>query len=373
MRVLHVIPDMQVGGAERMLSRLVPALRNHGIESAVALLRRDGPLIAALHNHKIPTFEWDLPRGFFSPSRHRSWRRFHADNRFDLVHGWMVHGNFASALIGRRRGLPIVWSVRQSHFYLRRHPLRTNLLTFLSSSLAGQADSIVFNSVTGRDMFTREHRYPSTKSSVIPNGFDTMEFAPALDSSAVRRELGIAADATVIGMIARYHPIKGFDVFCAAAVQILRERPDTMFLLCGNNVDRSNPAMAELTARDCLQGKVVLAGYRPDVAPILSAMDVLVSCSYSEAFSNTIGEAMSCGVVCVVSDAGDSAMLVGNTGRVVPVGSASAVAEACLALLALSPSERFHLGAQARQRIISDFSLDSAAARFASLYNSLRA
>jgi glycosyltransferase involved in cell wall biosynthesis len=123
--------------------------------------------------------------------------------------------------------------------------------------------------------------------------------------------------------------------------------------------------------RTGMRGRILLAGHRFDIPRVLAALDILVSCSYSEAFSNTIVEAMSCSVPCVVTDTGDSVALVGNAGKIVSIGSAGAVAGACLDLLALSPTDRSELGRAARARIVANFSLGTAADRFAAEYRGL--
>src|SRR5258707_7996543 len=93
-----------------------------------------------------------------------------------------------------------------------------------------------------------------------------------------------------------------------------------------------------------------LLGPRRDVPRILAALDLLTSSSISEAFPLTVGEAMSCGVPCVATDVGDSAHIVGATGRIVPPSAPQAMADAWNELLALTPDARRQIGAAARNR-----------------------
>jgi glycosyltransferase involved in cell wall biosynthesis len=372
MRVLHVIPDLHAGGAERMLTNLLTRFPGLGIDSAVTVLRTGGPLTENVTAAGVPLFSWEVPFGIVSRARYRAWHEFLDEHPCDLVQGWMVHGNTAAFILGRLHGLPVVWNVRQSYVYSRHDSWSANVLSFLSRFMSPAVNRIIFNSDAGRQVFSH-HGYPRVRSLVIPNGVDTGVFTPGPRNVEVRRKLGIPEHAPVVGMVARYHPIKGFDVFCAAAVKIRAVFPGAVFLLCGQGVDPSNRELMRLLRDSGVRDRVILTGYRGDIPQVLSAMDVLVSSSYSEALSNAIGEAMSCGVPCVSTDTGDSAALIGDTGEVVPVGSAASLADAVARLLSLTTSDRQHRGMRARQRILKNFSLEVAAESFANVYRSLAA
>ena len=109
-----------------------------------------------------------------------------------------------------------------------------------------------------------------------------------------------------------------------------------------------------------------------DTASLFCALDVAVSASYSEAFPNVVGEAMACGVPCVVTDAGDSARIVGGAGVVVPTRDAAGMSAAMMRLLTMDPASRAALGREARARITADYSLDRMAKRYEALYDGLR-
>ena len=101
----------------------------------------------------------------------------------------------------------------------------------------------------------------------------------------------------------------------------------------------------------------------------MAGLDILVSSSVSEGFSNVIGEAMACGVPCVVTDVGDSRLIVGDTGYVVPPGKPAALAEAMVAVLRLTESDRRSLGLAARRRVGANFSLEKIVQRYLTVWN----
>ena len=104
---------------------------------------------------------------------------------------------------------------------------------------------------------------------------------------------------------------------------------------------------------------------------LAASFDVALSSSFSEGMPNTVGEAMACGVPCVVTDVGDSARLVGQTGVVVPPRDSQAFAAACIELLEGSEQKRRELGNQARRRIVQHFGIDAISQRFQALFTAV--
>jgi glycosyltransferase involved in cell wall biosynthesis len=104
---------------------------------------------------------------------------------------------------------------------------------------------------------------------------------------------------------------------------------------------------------------------------LAAALDLLASPSLGEGFPNVVAEAMACGVPCVVSDAGDSAALVGATGRIVPPGDPDALAAACQELITAGAARRQKMGAAARRRVAERYSLAATVAAYQELYQAI--
>jgi glycosyltransferase involved in cell wall biosynthesis len=211
------------------------------------------------------------------------------------------------------------------------------------------------------------------RAEYIPNGFDTGRFAATPRERERWRALwNVSSDATVFGLFARYHPAKGHDYFLRAARMVRAARPATRFVLAGSGVDEGNDALVTEIQDAGLRGHVNLLGEKHDVANLLPALDVYVSPSVRiEAFSNSVGEAMSCGLPCVVTDVGDSPAIVEHAGRVVPPCDPNALAAAMIEMVDLCASGRASLGARARQRIVAHFDIEGVAGRYAALYEEL--
>jgi glycosyltransferase involved in cell wall biosynthesis len=356
LKVLHLISGLGYGGAETALTRLVPALRSRGVESQVLCLGPTGPHQATLE-HAGTSVECLGARGpfsLFTLPRHVATR---VDAlRPDLLQTWMYHADLVGARLPSPHP-PLVWNVRSGRPDLPGARWRTRATIFACKRYAPHApQAIVFCSADSR-LRHGAAGYPLERSLVIPNGFDLITTADAP-----------RAPGPLVGIVARFDPTKDYGTFIRAAALIARRRPDVRFLAAGAGVDRQNSTLDAWIRREGLGDRISLLGHRDDVPRLLPTLDLFLLSSLTEGFPNVVGEAMAAGVPCVVTDAGDSRLLVGDTGAVAPPGDAPALAEAALRLLDEPEELRLQRRSRARERIRSEFSLATAADKYASLY-----
>jgi glycosyltransferase involved in cell wall biosynthesis len=217
--------------------------------------------------------------------------------------------------------------------------------------------------------------YRGEKSQVITNGFDTSQFAPSPQArAAVRAELGMRDDQFLIGLVGRFHPMKDHLNFLRAAALLSEDNGAAQFLLAGREVDNGNQTVRRLLGKWNLEGRVHLLGERADTHNLIAALDVCsLSSSYGESFPLVVGEAMACGVPCVVTNVGDAAELVGTTGIVVPPRNPEALAQAWKKLIHLGPRGRAQLGEAARERIRENFLLAPVTTQYEALWEKTHA
>jgi glycosyltransferase involved in cell wall biosynthesis len=372
LRVLHVITGLDTGGAEMMLLKLLSGARCDGIEPAVISLTGLGGMIGEhLAALGVEVEAVGLTRSSASVARLPRMLSSARRCRPQLVHGWMYHGNLAASAIGALAShrIPILWSIRQTLYRLSDERRSTRAAIRLGAALSRLPSSILYNSALSAE----QHEaigYDRAKRAVIPNGFDCNQFRPSAEARLdVRSELGLPADSRLIGLVARYHPMKGHEIFLRAARLLSRDRPELRFLLAGREATKDNPALAALIEELRLRERVILLGERSDMPRLTAALDIACSSSIrSEGFSNAIGEAMSCGIPCVATDIGESREIIGETGALVPAGDPMALAQAIGRVLAESDDERRARGAAARARVERKYSLPEIARRYHELY-----
>ena len=369
-KIVHIIAALNVGGTEMMLYKLLPRMRKDRFENIIITLKEKGELSEDFESQNIRVYNVLGMGGVLRVSALiKSLKIFRQINP-DLIQGWLAHGNLiatlASAFLPYR--LSTLWNVRYTA--LPRGETKRSILFIIKllSILSFLPQKIVFNSKAGADDHCRMG-YRSDKSCIIPNGFDTKLFSPSeKNRSCVRSELNISEEAVLIGLIGRFDPLKDHSCFLKAGAMLLSRKRGIFFLLAGREVDWQNQQLKQLIEKLGMSKKVFLLGERRDVHRITAALDIASCSSVAEGFPNVIGEAMSCGIPCVVTDVGDSAMLVGDTGTVVPPSSHEALCEAWLKLIEMGSAERRILGEKARKRIEDHFSIQKVVKKYEHLY-----
>jgi len=207
---------------------------------------------------------------------------------------------------------------------------------------------------------------------VVRNGIDLTHFQPnAVARRCIREELNIPNGTLLVGLLGRFDPQKDHRNFVVAAALLLHKWPHVRFVLCGERINWDNASLTGWIDEQGIRDRCHLLDRRDDMPRVMAAMDIVVSSSLGESFPNVVAEAMSCEVPCVVTDVGDSAVIVGDTGRVVPPRNPMALSDAMLGLVTLNRETRCHLGMTARRRIQEHFALPNSVSRYQDLYGDL--
>ena len=215
--------------------------------------------------------------------------------------------------------------------------------------------------------------YSGKKFHVIPNGYDLTVFSPdPTRRQQLRQEWGVTGEEFLLGCVARWDPYKDHPNLLHALSIAVRAGVSVRCILVGGGMIASNAGLTGLLAKYNLSGSVILAGSRSDVPSIMNAVDLHVLPSVSEAFPNVVAEAMACGVPCIVTDVGDAALIVGDTGWVVPPKNPELLAKAIEAAASGFRMPEFALRQlAARKRIVDNFSLEKMTEAYLNLWRSL--
>jgi glycosyltransferase involved in cell wall biosynthesis len=211
--------------------------------------------------------------------------------------------------------------------------------------------------------------------AIIRSGIDTARYFPCQsDGHAVRREIGIPADALLVGCVGRFVPEKGYSVmFKALSIALQRLEPAIAgrvhFLAAGNGVAADNYPFARLVERSGLpMDKIHLLEKRADVPKLLRALDVFVLPSISESFPNSLAEAMATGLACVATDVGMCSDVLAMQRFVVPPGNEVRLGKCLADALEMDEQERAAIGEQNRSRIAKQFDLHRMVEQFDALF-----
>lgn len=372
-KLLHVITDLDVGGAERSIYGLLSGGLAARMDCHVVSMTDEGsfgPKIAALG---VPVHSLGMRVGRPSFKSMTKLRRVVQAIRPDIIQGWMYHGNLAAwaACMFSPSRPALAWNIRHSLHELAREKFRSQLSIRGNGLLSKRPDVIIYNSCLSR---TQHERFglQGSRSCVIPNGFDTSLWRPeATARDRMRAALKIGEDERVVGMVSRYHPMKDITSFLRAILPIMQADAKLHCIIAGREICLDNPALTEDLVR-LPQDRVHLLGQRDDLPEILPAFDILcLSSAWGEGFPNVIGEAMACGVPCVATDIGDTRLVLGGIGRIVSPSDPQAFSAALAGMLALPPPALRALGEQARDRIVERFSLTQTVEAYSVLYRNL--
>lgn len=367
MQVFHVIIGLGIGGAELMLRRLVLAQRPATVISMTTI----GPVGRMLQDAGVEVIAlglraaWDLPRVFWVLLRLLRQRRP------DVVQTWMVHADLIGGLAARFAGIrAVIWGIRTTDFAGTSRG--TRMMRWAGARLSAWLPAAI---ACAAEASRRSHEaigYAPSRMVVIPNGFDVERFRPDPERRRqIRQQLGLGGDELVIGHVGRWNSAKDHPNFVRAALMLQAPRTGAgrettlRFLMVGREINAGNAVlMREIGAG---VDRFLLLGERADVPDLLQAFDLFCLSSRTEGFPNVVGEAMACGVPCIVTDVGDAALLVGQTGWVVAREDAVALSTGLHEAISESPPARAARAEAARQRVVDEFSLERACHRFSQL------
>lgn len=374
MKIVFITTDLDTGGAEMMLYQLLSRINRERFSPIVISLLDYGTLGERITALGIPVYTLEMKQGI--PNARNIWRLIKLIRQIkpDLIQGWMYHGNMAAQLarLSLLYQAPVLWSIHYSPDLLSLEKRLTALIIKSGAYLSRFSASNIFVSQTSRQKHEKLG-YRSQHNCVIPNGFDTSVLVPSQTAkSEIRFELSLPEDSILIGVMGRYHPMKDHNNFLQAAALISQKYDNIYFLLAGTGIDKDNKNLVDLIQDIQLVKQTKLLGERGDIPRLAAALDIAtLPSAYGEAFPLVVGEAMSCGVPCVVTDVGDSALIVGDTGRVVAPQNPEALAQAWQELIEIKTEDREALKKAARARIQKLFSLDYIVSEYEKLYASL--
>ena len=353
MKISHIITSLSQGGAEGALVRLVCESKYPAAHTVISL-SDEGIHGATLRAYGARVISMGAPSGSFSLS---AFCRLVAEIKGsspDVVQTWMYHSDLLGGLAAKQLGIPAVWGVRMSNNELHYLGFKTWIVAKACALLSRVIPRSII-SCSHRSIETHRKFGYAGNFNYIPNGFPIP--VSVIDS--------VIHSVPVFGHAARLHPLKGHAVFLRALELLKEKHVDFQVKMAGTGISCINPNFSAILPLSVIENTVAI-GPQSDMPAFYAGCDVFVLSSLGEAFPNVVAEAMLAGLPCIVTDVGDAAEIVGNTGWVVPANNPEALAEAMhQAVMALADVEAWATRrAAARARIVAEYSMEKMQARF---------
>ena len=359
LRVVHIISGLYLGGAETVLHRLLAAPEQRDWHCVISMgdegvfgprLRAAGITVHTLGMQGAGGMARGLPRLY----------RLLRELKPDVVQTWMYHADLVGGLAARAAGIrAVAWGIRNSGADLEKSSRSARICMNLCAPISGMVPGVIIVCAEQARRLHRRAGYRDDRMLVIPNGYDLSRWRPdAAERASARAAWGVDDNTPVIGSVARFNPLKDHENLIGAFAHSLRTRPDLRCVLIGEGMDAANGALLQLLDRHGVRDNVILMGQRDDVPALMNGLDVHVLSSRAEGFPNVVAEAMATGVLCVVTDVGDAASMLGDIGWVAPPRNAAALGAAITSALdVVGQAEQADRAAAGRDRVQEHYSL----------------
>lgn len=354
MRIVHIITGLNRGGAEGALFRLCAKQSDNSV--TVVSLMDEGVYGPLLRKAGVDVYSLGMcSLGSVFRAIHRL-RKFLRSQQPDVVQTWMYHADLIGGLVAWTLSIPVCWGIRNSGA-AQGSKWSTRLVIKACAVVSSFVPAKVI-SCSARAV--GEHQSLGYKGAfeVIPNGFAMATWLSKPGTKMSFEDLGFSSDSFVFAHAARAHPQKDHATL-AAAFSLAHERnPSLKLLMCGDGLVKSSAYFESLPFSPSARNSVLALGARDDLPLLWQRVDGFVLSSVVEGFPNVVAEAMASGLPCVVTDAGDAAQIVGDTGYVVPVSHPSALGAAMLEMSRMPVGDRAQLSSEARRRIADNFTVE---------------
>ena len=367
LKITHLVLTLERGGAETTLYNLLNFRQSPDIEHSVINVGAPG----SFYEQKVER----LAAAYAQVDIRRNSLKACATIRYgfeqaDAVVFWLYKGcAIGTSLLGAHALTPQLWCIRHAQLDRRDNSPSTLSAARFCARRSDRAAAILYNGERARDV-NEAFGFDPARSEVVRNGCDLTRFRARSDAKPkLADELGLPRDGRIVLATARFHPIKDIPTLIEALAPVMRAHPDASAVLAGTDMDEFNGELAALLRRFRLDpSRVRLVGPRDDVERLYAAADVFVLSSAGEAFPNALIEAMASETVCVSTDAGDVATMLGEADFVVAPRDPAALASKLDQALSLSDDRMRAIGAANRRRVEACYPMGQAVSGYEKLF-----
>ena len=363
MKVLHIITGLTQGGAESALYRLTTYQEDTIVKNVVISMVDFGVYGHQFESAGIETHMLGMPRGKLTLRGIIKLWTLIRKIKPDIVQTWMYHADLVGGVVSRLAGYSnVLWGI--VHFNLDRDVAsrKTRWTAKICALLSYFIPKKIISCSVSATLVHQKIGYDASKFLTIPLGYDLNVFKrDNLFREKQRIKWGINKEAIIFGCLARWNPQKDHLNLLRAFEIVSKEVKNVYCVMAGREIDYNNQDIASLVKITNKDNKnLLLLGVIDHIPSIMCAIDVHVLPSLGEAFPNVVPEAMACETPCVVTDVGDAAMIVGDTGWVVPPGNSEALANALFeVVIAMNETREWeNRRRRSREKVLNNYSME---------------
>jgi len=316
MRIVHIITGLQDGGAENILYKICKHdhLNNHTVISIIS----GGKYFLLLKKMGIKVYCLNMK--FYSVTTFFYLIRLLRTLKPDIVQTWLVLGDLLGSIAARLAGIKnVVWTILYSKLDISIEKVRTILFIKLLAKLSHIIPKLIIVISKSALKNCQYLGYNRKKLRLVFSGFDVSFFKTSkYQKLYFRKKIKIKKQTLLLGIVARYHPIKDHKNLLNALSIVRSKNKHFCCILVGFDMNRNNKILFNEIKRLQLDKCVKLLGPKNNISQVMNGLDINILCSKSEGFPSVIVEAMACGTPCIATDVGDSALIIGKTGWIVP-------------------------------------------------------
>lgn len=373
-KILYIITQSEWGGAQKYIYDLATRLSGQ-FEVAVAC-GAGGPLVPKLKAKNIKVF---VLKNLVRPiNPFRDFLAFFEIYKLikrekpDIVHTNSSKAEILGNLAARLARVPkIIFTAHGFVFNESIHRFKKKIFIWFERLAGKWADKIIAVSEFDRQSAILEKVVSPEKIVTIHHGLDLEFFRNfKTDTAAKREELGLPADAPVVGAVANFYRTKGLEYFIGAAAVISQKLPESRFIIVGEGKLRS--ALERQIQKFGLEEKIILTGFREDALEILATMDIFVQPSLKEGLPFSLLEAGALGRPVVATTVGGVPEIIKNNenGILISPADSQSLFQSILTLLQNKKmAETF--GQKIKEKVFKDFDLSKTIQQTAELYRPL--
>lgn len=365
-KIIHIITGLGSGGAEHMLYKLLKYSDENKYYHEVISLTDKGIYGGKIEELGITVHSLNLNKKNVISSIIKTRK---ISKKFEIIDTWLYHADIFGFLIGRvllRKKL--IWNIRHSNLDKDANTSKILKIVKMNSKISKHVNLITYNSNEALNNHVN-FGYDDNRSIIIPNGFELDKFKFDLDNRInLREDLGFKKKDKVIITVGRWNIQKDYYTLLKSLDRLREQNNNFTMVMVGTDLDNSNKELLSLINKYELNDKILLLGRQNNIPALLSAADIYVSSSLGESFSNAIGEAMACELPCVVTDVGESKLMVGETGKVVDSGDYIGLSNE---LLNYINNPKLDRNEEARNRVIENFNIKTISKDFEKNYENI--